>query len=87
MQSGMSEFESALESLLAALAVRVAPRVGELLGDGHHDGFLNADGAAEYLGLTRKAIYAHVERGKLPHYRAGGCCLTALELRAWVERG
>ena len=49
------------------------------------DGFLDADGAAEYLGLTRKAIYALVERGRLPYHRpAGRLLFDRRELRAWV---
>ena len=84
----MSDFASALEPLLAELAERIAPRVTELLDERRDEGFLNTDGAAEYLGLTRKAIYAQVERGKIPHHRAGGRLLfDRAELRAWVERG
>ena len=50
------------------------------------DGFLDADGAAEYLGLTRKAVYALVERGRLPYHRpAGRLLFDRRELRAWAE--
>ena len=49
------------------------------------DGFLDADGAAEYLGLTRKAVYALVERGRLPYHRpAGRLLFDRRELRAWA---
>ncbi len=62
----------------------LAERVAHLL---HRDeGFLDAVGAAEYLGLTRKAVYALVERGKLPHHRpAGRLLFDRATLRAWVE--
>jgi excisionase family DNA binding protein len=62
----------------------LAERVATLL---HRDeGFLDANGAAEYLGLTRKAIYALVERRKLPHHRpAGRLLFDRAALRAWVE--
>lgn len=52
------------------------------------DGFLDADGAAEYLGLTRKAVYALVERRRLPFHRpAGRLLFDRRELRAWVVAG
>jgi excisionase family DNA binding protein len=67
-----------------ALALRVA----ELLDERHDDGFVDVDGAAEFLGLTRKAVYRLVERHQLPHHRAGGRLLfDRQELRAWVEAG
>jgi predicted DNA-binding transcriptional regulator AlpA len=31
------------------------------------DGFLDANGAADYLGLTRKTVYALVERDRIPY--------------------
>jgi excisionase family DNA binding protein len=50
------------------------------------DGFLDSDGAAEYLGLTRKALYALVERRRIPFHRpAGRLLFDKAELRAWVE--
>ena len=65
-----------------ALAVLVAER----LRAEHDEGFLDVRGAAKYLSLTPKAIYALVERQKLPHHRAGGRLLfDPRELRAWVE--
>jgi excisionase family DNA binding protein len=50
------------------------------------DGFLDTHGAAKYLGLTtRKAVYALVERGRLPYHRpAGRLLFDKGELRAWV---
>jgi excisionase family DNA binding protein len=69
---------------LDALALRVA----ELLDERHDDGFLDVDGAAAFLDLSRKAVYRLVERHQLPHHRAGGRLLfDRAELRAWVERG
>jgi excisionase family DNA binding protein len=58
------------------------------LNKNHSDGYLNVDGAAEYLAMTPKAIRRKVERGQIPHHRAGGRVLfDKAELRAWVERG
>jgi excisionase family DNA binding protein len=49
--------------------------------------FVDVDGAAEFLGLSRKAVYRLVERHRLPHHRAGGRLLfDRRELRGWVER-
>ena len=64
----------------------LAERVARLL---HRDeGFLDADGAAEYLGLTRKAVYALVERDRIPYHRpAGRLLFDRAGLRAWVEGG
>lgn len=79
-----------------ALAATLAPaqldalaaHVADLLREGRDDGFLDVAGAAEYLSTTRKAVYHLVERGRLPHHRAGGRLLfDRSELRAWVERG
>jgi excisionase family DNA binding protein len=66
----------------------LAGRVAELLNEGRDDGFLDVDGAADYLGLSRKAVYRLVERRRLPHHRAGKRLLFGrAELRAWVEQG
>ncbi len=79
-----------------ALTITMAPdefealalRVAELLDERHDDGFLDVDGAAAFLDLSRKAVYRLVERHQLPHRRAGGRLLfDRAELRAWVERG
>jgi excisionase family DNA binding protein len=60
----------------------------DMLHEGHDDGFLSVDGASEYLSTTPKAIRRKVERGQIPHHRAGGRVLfNKAELRAWVERG
>jgi excisionase family DNA binding protein len=63
-------------------------RVLERLQESRDEGFLDVPGAAQYLSTTAKAIYALVERQKLPHNRAGGRLLfDRAELRAWVESG
>jgi len=66
----------------------LAVRIADLLREGRDDGFLDVDGAAEYLSTTPKAIYRLVERRRIPHHRAGGRLLfDRAELRADVERG
>jgi len=63
-------------------------RVSERLEGSRDDGFLDVPGAAQYLSTTAKAIYALVERHKLPHHRAGGRLLfDRAELRVWVRQG
>ena len=63
-------------------------RVSERLEESRDDGFLDVPGAAQYLSTTAKAIYALVERHKLPHNRAGGRLLfDKSELRVWVRQG
>jgi excisionase family DNA binding protein len=65
----------------------LAQRIAALL-DGRDDGFLDAAAAAEYLGLSRKAVYALVERRRLPYHRpAGRLLFDRAELRSWVEGG
>lgn len=62
--------------------------VADLLREGRDDGFLDVDGAAEYLSTTPKAVYHLVERNRLPHRRVGSRLLfDRAELRAFVERG
>lgn len=64
-----------------------AQRVAHLLEERRDDGFLDANGAAEFLGLTRKAIYTLVERRKLPYHRpAGRLLFDRRALREWVKR-
>jgi excisionase family DNA binding protein len=65
----------------------LARRVADVLAERRDDGFLDSDAAAEYLGISRKAVYALVERGRLPHHRpAGRLLFDRRELRAWVQR-
>jgi excisionase family DNA binding protein len=64
----------------------LARLVAERLRDGYDEGFMDVRGTAEYLSLTPKAIYALVERQKLPHHRIGKRLLfDRRELRSWVE--
>jgi excisionase family DNA binding protein len=64
----------------------LARRVADVLEEDRDEGFLSAAGAAEYLGLSRKAVYALVERGNLPcHKPAGRLLFARAELKAWVE--
>jgi hypothetical protein len=67
----------------------LARRVAELIEDGRDDGFLDVDGAAEFLGRSSpKAIYHLVERRRVRAHRVGGRLLfDPAELRADVERG
>ena len=73
---------------LAAEQVEVlARRVADLLEDRRDDGFVDIDAAADFLGLSRAAVYHLVERDRVPHHRAGGRLLfDHRALRAWVER-
>jgi len=65
---------------------QLTQRVAQLLADKRDQGFLDVAGAAAYLSLSRTAVYHLVERGKLPHHRAGGRLLfDKRQLRQWVE--
>ena len=65
----------------------LAQRVAAVIEDGRDDGFLDVNGAAQYLATTPKAIYRLVERERIPFRRAGGRLLfDRRELRAYVER-
>jgi len=49
------------------------------------DGYLNAEDAARFLGLTRAGLYARVGREQVPYWRVGRRVLfDRRELRAWV---
>ena len=66
----------------------LARRVAELLEDERDEGFVDVDGAADFLGLSRRAVYRLVEHDRLPNHRASGRLLfDRRELRAWVEAG
>ena len=75
------------ESLPLLLTIALAPdqfellarAVADLVEQGRDEGFVDVDGAAAFLGLSRRAVYRLVERDRLPHHRAGlaaGCCST-----------
>ena len=74
---------------LNGLVEVLARRVTAVLEETRDDGFLNVDGAAEFLGgCSRKAVYHLVERGRIRAHRVGGRLLfSPRELRADVERG
>jgi hypothetical protein len=55
----------------------LARAVADLLEQGRDEGFVDVNGAADFLCLARRAVYRLVERDRLPHHRAGlaaGCC-------------
>lgn len=48
---------------------------------------LNSSAAAAYLGITKKALYALVERGLIPHRRRGRILLFLKhELSGWMDQ-
>jgi excisionase family DNA binding protein len=69
------------------LVEAVAQRAAEIVAE-QNGGFLDVRGAAQFLGgCSTKRIYNLVERGELPHHRAGGRLLfDPQELREWVDR-
>ena len=78
MELSMTLPDDQLDALAAAVAARLEP----------DDGFLDAAAAADYLGLTRKAVYGLVQRRKIPHHQpAGRPLFDRRELRAWVTGG
>jgi excisionase family DNA binding protein len=51
-------------------------------------GFLDVQGAADFLACPKSRIYALVSAGRLPHYRDGSRLLfDREELRAYVRNG
>jgi excisionase family DNA binding protein len=87
-QDGDVEREPFTLTLTSGQEDALVQRVLERLQESRDEGFLDVAGAAQYLSTTAKAIYALVERQKLPHNRAGGRLLfDRAELRAWVESG
>jgi excisionase family DNA binding protein len=64
----------------------IARRVADLLHEERDDGYLNATQAAEFLGLSRQALYARVGRAQIPHKRKGKrVFFNRAELRAYME--
>ena len=50
------------------------------------DMIVGALAIADHLGLTRRQIYAHVERGHLPAFRIGALlCVRKSTLERWIE--
>jgi excisionase family DNA binding protein len=73
-------------ALLDAIADRVAERLADRLGEmgGTNASWMRTNDAAEYLGLTRSALYSRVR--EMPHYRFERMLLfKRSDLDAWVE--
>jgi excisionase family DNA binding protein len=69
------------------LAGRIAERLKLTSGDGVA-GFVDVDGAAQFLACPRSRIYALVSARRIPHHRDGSRLLFDLtELRDYVHRG
>ncbi len=65
----------------------VAERVARLLPE-HDDGYLDVQGAAEFLACPRSRIYALVSKRAIPYEKDGSRLLfDRRELRAWVQQG
>jgi hypothetical protein len=64
-------------------------RVAERLAESHDNGFIDVKAAGEYLGgISAKAVYALVERGKIRAHRLGARLLfDPVELRKDVGPG
>jgi excisionase family DNA binding protein len=78
-------FELSPEAL-EALAARVAGLLAERDQPDH--GFLDAQGAADYLACPLSRIYSLTSTGRLPVHRDGSRLLfDRAELRAYVEAG
>jgi excisionase family DNA binding protein len=73
-------------ALLDAIADRVAERLADRLGEMRvtNASWMRTTDAAEYLGLTRSALYSRVR--EMPHYRFERMLLfKRSDLDAWVE--
>lgn len=48
--------------------------------------YINAEQAAEYLGIKRQSVYNKVAAGELPHYKRDGLLrFKRSELDAWLR--
>ena len=74
------------EPMLEAIAERVAALVIERIEDGlRPSAWMRALGAAEYVGLTRSALYNRV--GRIPHYKVDRLLLFKREdLDIWMDQ-
>lgn len=51
------------------------------------DVLMGAGAIADYIGLTRKQAYGHIERGNLPVFRIGALlCIRKSTILNWIER-
>lgn len=69
---------------------QIAARAAELVASrpAEADGFLDVDGAAEYLACPKSRIYALVSSGRIPHHKDGSRTLfDRAELREFVRNG
>jgi excisionase family DNA binding protein len=73
------------------LVERIAERATELLGDrflAETEGFLNVEGAADFLACPTSRIYSLVSAKRIPHHRDGSRLLfIRAELREYVRNG
>jgi len=74
------------------LVEQIAQRAAELLAEqapaAGPVGFLDVDGAAEFLACPKSRVYALVSADRLPHHRDGSRLLfDPGELRAYVLAG
>jgi excisionase family DNA binding protein len=71
-----------------AIAERAAELVAERQSAPDPDGFLDADGAAEFLACSKSRIYSLVSAGRIPVHRDGSRLLFhRAELRDFVANG
>jgi excisionase family DNA binding protein len=90
----VSDSAADLGAILAALrdelVEQAAVRAAELLAEDvtEPDGFLDVNGAAEFLVCPKSRIYALVSAGRIPHYKDGSRLLFDRgELQAYVRNG
>jgi excisionase family DNA binding protein len=79
------------QQLIDAIAERVADIILDRLADGtlgpSAGRWMRSAEAADYLGLSRSALYDRVSRKALPHYKVDGILLFKRdELDAWFEQ-
>lgn len=74
-----------------ALVEQIAERAAELLADRvapAEDGYLDVQGAAEFLACPTSRIYSLVSARRIPHHRDGSRLLfDRAELREYVKKG
>jgi excisionase family DNA binding protein len=76
------------DAALDLLAERLAPRLAGHAASGGSSGWLDVEGAAEYLACPKSRIYALVSARRIPHHRDGSRLLfNSRELDDWVRAG